>query len=154
MTGRDRAPAESQPEQAGAPRKFTSKKLAALAAGSTAIPMLTPDATPKNCPRHGPIRETEVMSQKSEAPEFEWDALVLLVIHPMRVSIIEALRYMDHPLSASDLHRLFFGESTLSFIDYHIKELVKLKVLVQVRKRKVRGATEKFYAIPSQWLRP
>jgi Helix-turn-helix domain len=81
---------------------------------------------------------------------FDWAALVPLVIHPMRVSIIEALRWVGEPLSANDLCKMFDQKYSLGYISYHVKELAKGRVVRKVGQRKVRGATEKFYAFASR----
>jgi len=84
-----------------------------------------------------------------ETPEplpFDWGALVPLVIHPMRVSIIEALCWIGQPLSAIDFKRLFADEGfSTSYISYHVNELRKAGVLVQVGTQQVRGATKRSY---------
>lgn len=85
------------------------------------------------------------MTEGSEPEQFDWAALVPRVIHPVRVFLIEALRWMGEPLSASDLTRILDERYELSCISYHVVELAKLKVIEVVWKREVRGATEKFY---------
>jgi Helix-turn-helix domain len=80
---------------------------------------------------------------------FNWGALVPLVIHPMRVAIIEALCWIGEPLSASDFKRLFADRDfSTSYISYHVAELGKAGVLVQAGTRQVRGATKKSYFFP------
>lgn len=79
---------------------------------------------------------------------FDWAALVPLVVHPMRVAIIEALSWIGEPLSATDLRKVFDRKFDLSFISYHVGELAKTGAIVNVRKREVRGATERFYFFP------
>jgi hypothetical protein len=85
------------------------------------------------------------MATGGEPAPFDWAALVPRVIHPVRVSIIEALHWIDQPLSASDLKKVFENEYELSFLSYHVVELAKWKAIRMKRKREVRGATEKFY---------
>jgi hypothetical protein len=89
-----------------------------------------------------------VMTAGGEPHPFDWAALVPRVIHPMRVQVVEALRWIGEPLSASDLTKVFDDRYELSFISYHVVELAKLKAIKIVRKREVRGATEKFYFFP------
>lgn len=88
------------------------------------------------------------MSEGSEPLPFEWDALVPLLIHPMRVQIIEALCWVGEPLSASDLKKLFGERFTLQFIAYHVVKLAEVGAIEKVRERPVRGAVEKFYFLP------
>lgn len=93
------------------------------------------------------------MTEGDGPPEFAWDALVSQVIHPMKVAIIEAIRYVERPLSASDVRRSMEEARTVSFVAYHVKELVAMEALIQVSQRAVRGTEEKFYEIPSALLR-
>lgn len=91
--------------------------------------------------------------------QFDWEALVPRVIHPLKVRIIEGLRWVGEPLSASDLTKLV-GEQegpkptkddpayALSHVSYHVVKLAEAGVIEQVRRRQVRGATEKFYFFP------
>lgn len=79
---------------------------------------------------------------------FDWGALVPRLVHPLKVVIVEALSYIDEPLSASDL-RLVFGEQyDLSLISYHVVGLAKVGALAKVRQQQVRGALKTFYFFP------
>jgi DNA-binding transcriptional ArsR family regulator len=55
----------------------------------------------------------------------DWGALVPRIVHPTKVCIIEALRWIDRPLSASDLERVFVGELSESTISYHLRTLAE-----------------------------
>jgi Helix-turn-helix domain len=93
---------------------------------------------------------TATPEEGNEPLPFDWGALVPFVIHPMRVAIIEALCWIGEPLSATDFQKLFAEESyNTSYISYHVAELAKAGVLVQVATRQVRGATKKSYFFPS-----
>ncbi len=84
---------------------------------------------------------------KGGEPSFEWDVLVPRAIHPLRVAIIEALRWVDRPLSASELTKLIDDQDAgLSHISYHVGRLADVGALKKVRQRQVRGSTEKFYS--------
>lgn len=77
---------------------------------------------------------------------FDWEALVPLVVHPVKVAIIEAIEWIDKPLSASDLTKVIGDEKIgLSHVSYHLKNLGEVGVLKVVRWRRVRGSIEKFY---------
>lgn len=86
------------------------------------------------------------------APEplaFDWAALVPVVIHPMRVAIIEALCWIGEPLSAIDFKKLFADEGlSTSYVSYHVVELAKAGAITQVGTQQVRGATKKSYFFP------
>jgi hypothetical protein len=66
----------------------------------------------------------------------------------MRVSIIEALRWIGEPLSATDLRKVFDGRFALPVVSYHLIALAQIDALVQVGQRSVRGSVEKFYFFP------
>jgi hypothetical protein len=71
-----------------------------------------------------------------------------MVLHPVRVAVIEALAHIGQPLSATDMRKIFDEEFDLSLVSYHVVQLAKLKAIVKVRQRPVRGSVEKFYFFP------
>jgi hypothetical protein len=80
-----------------------------------------------------------------------WERLVPQVVHPAKVAILEALQWMDRPLSASELVALLDDEGYyISLISYHFRHLADIGVIGLVRKVERRGATEKFYALPGE----
>jgi DNA-binding transcriptional ArsR family regulator len=93
------------------------------------------------------LASMEASPQLSAAPSFDWEALVALLIHPVKVSIIEAMDWVGEPLSATDLDRILKGEVGVSLISYHLRKLVELEVIKPVRRKTVRGAVQTFYAL-------
>jgi DNA-binding transcriptional ArsR family regulator len=85
--------------------------------------------------------------QVSPAASFDWEALVALLVHPVKVSIIEAMDWVAEPLSATDLDRILKGQIGVSLISYHLRKLVELGVIHPVRKETVRGAVQTFYTL-------
>jgi hypothetical protein len=79
---------------------------------------------------------------------FDWGSLVPQVIHPLKVAIIEALAWIEEPLSATDFRKLFSQRFSTAVISYHLVKLAEADALELTRKRQVRGATEKFYFFP------
>lgn len=82
-----------------------------------------------------------------------WDSLVPGLVHPIKVAIIEALGWMDQPLSSGQLTKLFRdnGEEkdwTLNLISYHVRSMWKKGILEVTSERRVRGTTETFYFFP------
>jgi DNA-binding transcriptional ArsR family regulator len=78
--------------------------------------------------------------------QFTWDALVPHLVHPLKVMILEALRCIDQPLSASDLTKVIDDEKYgLSHVSYHMVKLAGAGAIEVVRTRPVRGSLEKFY---------
>jgi hypothetical protein len=55
-----------------------------------------------------------------------WAALVARVLHPAEVQIIEALRWIERPLSAGDLSELFDGKLSWVVACRHIRHLTQL----------------------------
>lgn len=82
-----------------------------------------------------------------EASAFNWAALVPLLVHPVKVEIIEALSWVGLPLSATDLDRLLHGQIGVSLLSYHLRKLVEVGAIERVRQEPVRGAVQSFYAL-------
>lgn len=86
-------------------------------------------------------------SASLESIPVNWERLARATAHPLRVSILEILGIDGgRTLSPSDLsHEL---QIPLSNTNYHVTELAKSGLIVLVRQRPVRGATEHFYRLP------
>jgi hypothetical protein len=83
----------------------------------------------------------------SEAIPVNWESLARATAHPLRVSILEILGIDGgRVLSPSDLSQEL--QIPLSNTNYHVTELAKAGLIVLVRQRAVRGATEHFYTLP------
>jgi predicted transcriptional regulator len=74
-----------------------------------------------------------------------WCALISPLVHPTKVLIIEAMLWIERPMSAAELDKTFGNAVNLSTISYHVKSLARLGILERVGKRQVRGALESFY---------
>jgi hypothetical protein len=85
-----------------------------------------------------------------DGQSFEWGALVPRVVHPLKVAIVEALLWVDEPLSAKELDLVFDEEWGLSLVAYHLRKLAALGVVEPVRQEPVRGALQTFYALPAK----
>jgi hypothetical protein len=46
------------------------------------------------------------MGERRE-PGFDWGAFVASIVNPIKVAIVEALQYLEQPLSPTELTRLF-----------------------------------------------
>jgi DNA-binding transcriptional ArsR family regulator len=76
-----------------------------------------------------------------------WERLARATAHPLRVSILEILGLDNgRVLSPSELSLEL--QIPLSNTNYHVTELAKAGLIVLVRQRAVRGATEHFYTLP------
>lgn len=80
-------------------------------------------------------------------PEYDWGKLVPLLIHPLKVAIIEAMVCVDQPLSASNLRDIFLGNPPLPNVHYHLAMLRKKGVVVKVGQEQKRGATETYFVL-------
>lgn len=76
---------------------------------------------------------------------FDWLDLVPRFVHPIKVTIIEAMAWLDRPLSPKELERIFDQRHGVSLIAYHVKKLVEAGVLENVGHRAVRGARENYF---------
>ena len=84
---------------------------------------------------------------KGAAIPVNWERLARATAHPLRVSILEILGIDGgRILSPSDLSQEL--QIPLSNTNYHVTELAKAGLIVLVRQRAVRGATEHFYTLP------
>jgi hypothetical protein len=105
--------------------------------------LATPDSRPL------PSRSTADAGDE----RFPWDALVSRVLLPVKVEVIEAMWWIGLPLAASDLLLVLDKGYSLSLLDYHVKELVKLGALRLAGTEPVRGTLKHYYVIvePSGW---
>lgn len=77
---------------------------------------------------------------------FDWGSLVPRCIHPIKVAIIEAMSWIDQPLSATELRAILGKESFgLGTVAYHVNTLAQLGVIEATHQRQVRGARETYY---------
>jgi len=86
------------------------------------------------------------MTTMKGGEQFRWEVLVPRLIHPVKVAIVEALLWIDRPLSSSELAKVIAEPGTqLSNVAYHVRTLAEVGALEPVSRRRVRGATETFY---------
>jgi repressor of nif and glnA expression len=82
-------------------------------------------------------------------PSFDWETLVPLLVHPVKVAIIEAMDWIEAPLSATDIDKLSSGQVGVSLISYHLRKLAEIGAIKRVRQETVRGAVQTFYGLPT-----
>lgn len=87
------------------------------------------------------------LSVNGVGPVLDWTALVPLTVHPVQVAIIEALQWVEEPVSATELRDMFEEPKGhyLSLVSYHMGKLVELGAIEKISHRPVRGARETFY---------
>ena len=81
---------------------------------------------------------------------FNWDVLIPISVHPVKVAIIEALEWIRVPLSPKELDRMFDEEFGVSLVSYHMRTLADAGVVEMVRQQAVRGAVQSFYALAAR----
>jgi hypothetical protein len=86
----------------------------------------------------------------STTPHFNWGSLVPYLIHPLKVAIIEAMEWVEVPLSPRDLDRIFDEQFGVSLVSYHMRTLVEIGVVEKVGQSSVRGALQTFYALAAK----
>lgn len=79
-----------------------------------------------------------------DRPAFDWLALLGAYVHPVKVAILEAMSWIDEPLSAAELTRILAGQS-LGVVSYHLTSLAERGVIEPVSERQARGARETYY---------
>ena len=81
-------------------------------------------------------------------PDGFWPALAASLLHPVQLQIIEAIAWIDHPLSASELVRVLGGEQRLSAVAYHVRRLADVGALRPIEQRQpTRGSLEWLYRL-------
>ncbi len=88
------------------------------------------------------------MNPTSLHERFDWGSLVPHVIHPLKVAIIEALLWVEQPLSATDFRKLLNERFSTPRISYHLVKLAETDALELTQQQQVRGVIEKFYFFP------
>lgn len=67
------------------------------------------------------------------------------LIHPTQLLILEAIWWIEAPLSPTLLQRIYEDRVDLSNFAYHCRRLEALEVLEQVDEIPVRGVSEKLF---------
>jgi hypothetical protein len=79
--------------------------------------------------------------------DFWWVLLVNRLLHPTQVQIIEALRWTDEPLSATELVLVFDGESSRFALVHHLRGLLRLDAIAVAATPAQQAATEVPYRL-------
>jgi DNA-binding transcriptional ArsR family regulator len=76
----------------------------------------------------------------------DWSALVPRIVHPAQEAVIEALLWVEQPLSATDFGNLLDDPAlSVSRISYHLDALARKGILAMTRQRGSGGAVERRY---------
>ena len=79
----------------------------------------------------------------------DWSALIPAAIHPIQITILEAMAWLDRPVSSVELRRMFQEPEYyyLSAVSYHMGRLVDLGAVEAVDRESVRGAEKTYYRL-------
>ncbi len=78
---------------------------------------------------------------------FKWCALIDASVHELKIAIVEALDWIDQPLSATEFWLLLGpGKYVYATVAYHARTLEEMGLTVELWRREARGATEVYYA--------
>jgi hypothetical protein len=84
-------------------------------------------------------------------PLLDWSILVGRLIHPTKALVIEALRWINLPLAASDLEKVFDDEElNLTTISYHVRTMAKVGVLERIKIERIRGGKKQLYVFSGE----
>lgn len=72
------------------------------------------------------------------AEGFPWGGLAARVIHPVQVEVIEALLWIDLPLTATDLLHVFDAKRSGLLIEHHIRRLTRLDAVMPIDNEQAR----------------
>jgi hypothetical protein len=85
-----------------------------------------------------------VEKQKHQTPNpasVSWSTLVPRLVHPTKVIALEAMLWIERPMSATELEKVAAGSLALNSFSYHLGRLVDAGVLEVVGKVKARKAS-------------
>lgn len=76
----------------------------------------------------------------------DWEVLIPLLLHPIKVAIVEAMLWIDEPCSAIDINLMHAGVPGTSKVAYHLKKLAfGLPVLCLYDEESIRGTHRRLY---------
>lgn len=90
------------------------------------------------------------MSSPCNQDSFDWDTLVPHLIHPVKVAILEAMAWIEVPVSPRELDKSFDEQFGVSLVSYHVRTLVDVGAVEKVHQQAVRGALQTFYVLATQ----
>lgn len=83
--------------------------------------------------------------RKGDRP-LDWGDLVPLIVHKTKLIILEAMIWVDEPLSAVDIREMCGGELSTSALSYHLRSLASDHPILRLyAEEPVRGAWKKLY---------
>jgi hypothetical protein len=104
---------------------------------------------PAQIPQHHAESNGAQKNGHSGNGHLDWGVLLSRSIHPTRLWIIEAMRVIDRPLSASELERVLDRKQSTSAISYHMNTLAKIGIVKLAEMQQVRGTWKRLYVFTS-----
>jgi hypothetical protein len=95
-----------------------------------------------------------VVTTAGDDVAFDWAEFVPRLVHPLKVAIVEALLWINAPLSASELTKVFYGRWELGVVSYHMKKMAAIDAISKVLERPVRGSVQTLYFFPGRDWEP
>jgi len=86
------------------------------------------------------------MSKGGSGEPLDWAALAPLIVHETKLIILEAMLWIDEPISAVDVEAMVDGRIGMSSLSYHLRGLAyELPILDLYDEERIRGAWRKLY---------
>lgn len=79
-----------------------------------------------------------------------WAALAARLLHPVQVQIIEALSWIDEPLSASDLAEIVNAKLRRSQFVHHLRRLDRIDAIELAERPTLQNATSIRFRLSSE----
>lgn len=76
-----------------------------------------------------------------------WEACLRQFVHPLKVSIVEALLWVELPLAPKFIDEMTDDECDIHLASYHMRTLAEAGILEEDHQRHVRGALQTFYRL-------
>lgn len=79
----------------------------------------------------------------------DWTALVAMFVHPIQVAILEAMAWLDEPVSSGELRRMFADPVHHKgyAMTYHMQALAERGLIQEVTRRPIHGIEEIVYTL-------
>lgn len=93
------------------------------------------------------MRKELTSTRDSEGEPLDWGALVfrLSPIHSSKLHVIEAMRWIERPMSSAELENVLEDGIPLPTLSYHVRSLAELGVLELLEKERVGGVWKRTY---------
>ena len=85
--------------------------------------------------------------QGHSADPTPWEKCIPTFLHPLKVAIIEAMLWVEEPLSARLIELLLDDGTDLTLLAYHLRCLAEAGVVTKVRAEPVRGVVQTYYEL-------